>query len=1192
MPNYKRVPYKLVCRGLSLRYPPDLLPEGYYSKLNNFTARQLGGLQPRSGLTQLFDTGSGLPIHSIRRLNDPTNATFSRLIGAGTSLYDTTLVTPIDTGYSGTPLSMVPFRPNQTPRPWMYISDGQRSRKVRTDRTNYPIGIAPPTAPPVLARGVPQFNIIEQFTSTGSWSHTAGTVPNTAGAITNPARFNTTILAILYDSGSTGWASVAPTAADFNYQPGALIIFNGTEVCKIRQVFEPITSTTIGSILYDTGSTGLCSIVLADQTTGIQPDAMLQIAAAEYIRVLSVATAPDGTVSIRCSTTGTRAAGNAVTGIASFRVYTVGAFTATNTLTGNSFQSTVTTGIGYLSLDKSGAPLNEALAYPNGTGSGTSRPIQPEDYIHISLQVDNPANVVNIRIYLLTDPAFPADFSKILNGYYKDVGPTVFQSVVNSSATAFAAQQTAIQQGVINQTAQTSNVPANRSQTLPADITAGDPTGGLITDPSSTPVQDYTSTGTSAWTELNFHVSELSPIGSSQVVTLAKVTGLIVQVQVTASTVFLVSSWWIGGTYGMDSQGEQPYSLYYRYRSSSTGARSNPSPALRSPIDLQRERLVVTPTVSTDPQVDKINYFTIGGTLTDDAHLSATVPNTATPFNLDVTDAAIKVNEILRFDLFQPFPVTDIPRTGTLNVAGTSVSWVSGDTFNVNWQQGAQVFINGTPYTLYGPPASTTRLELRENGGTQTAATFLIPEATIGGTPLPAMWGPDPLTNVLFAIRSGLDGILRWSNPSDPDSASDANELEITSPSEPLQNGCMFDGRCYVWSTERLFSCYPTTSPDAKGNTVLTYAAQEVPNGKGLFPTYGYASQDSIWAVTKSGIQQLGGGALDSLTDDSLYPLFPHAGQVGSAVNGYNPVDFTQPNSLRVCPTKSRLYFIYQDTHAAYQCMMYDRSLLAPGWFPLHYAPAASFIYEEEGQNLTSVLAGGLDGTVQLLGQGSSDNGGLIFADFTTSSFDLGDPRLQKLFLDYMVDADLQGTSATLTPYVNKLQTALGSSVISGSGRQQYPLDVIQTNLALYLDIALQVQVASTVTPVFYEFEPNAVLQPYLAVNKSSPNYVSHGFTTYGHVRDGYFVYISTSPVNVTILTDLGLTYTIVLPSSGGKITKVYAPTAALKGLLFYYSATSTSAFSMFDDETIIHAKEWGSTGPYLPFKPFAGQSA
>src|SRR5437899_5451988 len=69
MPQYIRKPYKFACRGLGLRHPPDLLPDGLYPVLHNMVSRTLGTLQTREGILPLNGIVYPDPIHSIRRLN-------------------------------------------------------------------------------------------------------------------------------------------------------------------------------------------------------------------------------------------------------------------------------------------------------------------------------------------------------------------------------------------------------------------------------------------------------------------------------------------------------------------------------------------------------------------------------------------------------------------------------------------------------------------------------------------------------------------------------------------------------------------------------------------------------------------------------------------------------------------------------------------------------------------------------------------------------------------------------------------------------------------------------------------------------------------------------------------------------------------------------------------------------------------
>jgi hypothetical protein len=1015
----------------------------------------------------------------------------------------------------------------------MYLTDGTKSQKVNVARVARNHGITPPTQSATWKRAAPNQLVIDEFNAAGSWA-----VQATAGAISVVAKFGETIDAVLYDIGSTGWVLIKTTLTTPPQLPSAYAVgarvklthtADGTnEFATIRQVNKAIANTTIASIIYDTGSAGLCSIVLTDRGvdyTGLVPDAMVYLAGGttEYVRVLSISEASDGTHAFRCATVNNHAAGESVQGVYSFRVYAVNTYAsgAVDTVTGNMFQSTVAVGTGWIQLDTSAAPLN--LTNIN------NRPAQPADYIHISFKVDVPANVSRLRLYFNIGRTFPT-FSSIPDALYYEV-----------------------------------------------------------------PASQITST----WTDLFIKVSDLKSTGSSTVPnaqSLASVTGLIIEaVVVTGSVVILVNSWWIGGTYGPDSKGNVPYSVYYRYRDSTTGARSNPSPITSNALDLWRERGIATGISSTDPQVDTIDFFVIGSTLSS-PRLYASITNSSAIGNDDSTDASILIGEELAFNVFQPFPVTDLPRSGVCTVAGTSVKYVSGSPFNTSWQAGAQIIINGIPLTI-AAVHSTVFLETIENGGSASNVAFTVPEATLGGQPLRSMWGPDPITGVLFACGAAFEaGSVFWTNPDDPDTASDANTDAVTSPSEPLIAGFMYNGRSYCFSSERLFQGYPQTITNPiTGAQTLQYVFQEVPSGKGLFGFVAYAVKSAFFAISRTGIWQYGAEGLQSITDEDLYPLFPHDGQAGTAVNGYLPIDFTHPEAMRLCPTDDSLYFFYLDTSGIRRCLTYRYGI--KGWWPETYVDVLfNLIYQEEGESLETVLAGASNGRVYVLNSGLDDDGTNFPFSFTTPALDLGDSRAQKLFLDYMLDAELQDVNmpVTCTPKMDNLTIALASAIVTGPAlRAQTPVNIVQPQLTLYRNMALSVSgvTIGVPNPIFYEFQPNGLIQPFLAVNFTT-QFQSHGFIGYGHLRDSYFVWISTTDITVIIKTELGLTQTLTLPASPSGLAKRYFPLSQLKGLLFQYSAVSEAPFALFTAETIIRGKSWGSEGPFADIRPWQGQTA
>lgn len=237
-----------------------------YAYLRNARLYTEQWVLPRAGLNAVNATPfDQLPVHSIRKLSDKIAGVFPRVYGAGTKLYLNEATAALDTGFSGNPFSMFTFRPSDSPQPWMYVADGNKLRKVRSDGLLHSVGIEPPLPAPTINFGAPAFFIISDFSAIGAW--TAG---GTAGAISVVSRISTTIQQIVYDAGAVGWAGIGPTAMTDQFQKGMLILLNSgggnQEEVIVNDIIQPMPSTTIGSIVYDSGSTGLCTIQPAAAT--------------------------------------------------------------------------------------------------------------------------------------------------------------------------------------------------------------------------------------------------------------------------------------------------------------------------------------------------------------------------------------------------------------------------------------------------------------------------------------------------------------------------------------------------------------------------------------------------------------------------------------------------------------------------------------------------------------------------------------------------------------------------------------------------------------------------------------------------------------------------------------------------------------------------------------------------------------
>jgi hypothetical protein len=194
---------------------------------------------------------------------------------------------------------------------------------------------------------------------------------------------------------------------------------------------------------------------------------------------------------------------------------------------------------------------------------------------------------------------------------------------------------------------------------------------------------------------------------------------------------------------------------------------------------------------------------------------------------------------------YQPWPVLGRPISGTTaSVVGPYVV-DNGTNFLTTWAKGTPIKINGVDTTIRRV-ISTSVIEVEDSMGTQTTVSWEIPEPLITGQALPTLW---EWNNRGFACGDlNNPGILYWTNGNSLDGTQDTFYLEVTSPSEPLMNGCSYNGKNYVWSSERMFEI-----EDIGGNQ---FRSLEIPGGKGLFSRWGLCVGERIWFLSRDGIYQ------------------------------------------------------------------------------------------------------------------------------------------------------------------------------------------------------------------------------------------------------------------------------------------------------------------------------------------------
>jgi hypothetical protein len=1095
MAEYNRKPQILVKRGMNITLPGDRLTPEWFQYGENLRSYILGEWRQRPGMTALYTTADTANVYFLGRINDNSAGTFRRLVGtANGNVYvdnaSHNALSVADTGFSGKKYSAVISRPDRSTNPFLFIGSDTRNSKFSTTGARTEWGLAAPLSPPVVDTQGLSYALVDNCNAITGF--TAGGV---GGAFADTSRVNTTILAILYDAAAPNMASVIPTSAA-NINAGMFLTFNGTEETLVDEVLPTIATTTIAAINYDSGSTGPCTIVLTAPSTGLVRNAIVRLNSSEYVRVISVTEGPDGIPSFRTSTVGTFSATQAVAGAASFRCFLEATYVATNTIVADFVQFTPTAA-GLATASKTAA-LNLAVANISEGGLGVNRPIQSDDFVHVGIRGQfNFLTEVQIRFDV---DATTNDFTR--NYYFIALRQPDLQGAVARTSQAISAQQVEIQRTQIDDfvrsqlakrglelSRQQIDALGNLQRTTLDDINRALGPGFEIGQDLA-PVSLPADSGDNQWTELFLPISAFQRVGTDETRTWANVAAFQISFQTTSAVAYGIDDIWVGGTHGPDTHDLPGYNYVYRARNTTTGSVSNPSPPTRSPI-LSRRRLVkVTMPAYTDTQADVLDVFRIGGTLGDYHYIGTVTPASSSIFQDDIPDSTARRNPIVQMDRFKPWPRPDLPRTGTCNVVGTTVIRTGGDNFNVQWVRGSQIIINGKFYSIYTNPTSTTRVEINENGGTQTNVSWFMPEPLLDSQGLPAVFGPYSGAGgeFFFGVGDPLNpGFLIWTNGNDPESASDVNFLELCSPSEKLMNGCILDGIVFCFSDRRSWRILPSFTGGETGGGSSFYP-QETGMGKGVAARYGLAVGDGIYFVSHDGIYRTDGNALESLTDDSLSPLFRKDGVNTAFSAPVSAVDFTQEDEISLTYTYDGLYFNYKGLDTLRYTLYY--SFLTRGW-TVDLSPAFPIIRvarEIQATNTDFLILGCETGRVR---------------NFSTSFTDASAPIACRLWDREEIWDDIRGTkqvgdlvidvnpgSATITPTARYESNTSNDvlDVITGSVRDQHVRDINSGSGRIVRGVALDLtwNDGSAGTPRLYAWEPAGLVKAEEQVNRAT----------------------------------------------------------------------------------------------------------
>lgn len=1134
LPVYKRQKdgFQYTFGGLRTLKNADAFQPNKYPLATNIRSRTGNSIRTRPGLSFLFSTGAGATaVTDLRAYAALATDNRPRFL-ARDSLDRIWLDTGAQVGSllaGGLGVSLIPFRPAQSPNPFMYVANAADYQKFSApDATGaviqHEVGITEPQSSPDACPD--EFAVHDLGGLAGNWAN-AGT----AGAITDITRSTDTVVAMIADP-----ASVSPSVSTrysvqvgttVPYQIGELvripIVSGGLLVAPVQDVLPPVntqSTLTILSIFYFTGATGRCVIVPSQTAvsnavpqfegnnpvgTPINSQSLISTlrrgslitVGIERVYVLSVTQGPGGLIAIECSTTTAHAPGEVITGLPAivFSTIVAPASLVGQAITSIATQETNATGTGTMTILTSvvGNPFVLRSPLP-GSNLPTA---QQDDYIHTSMNVSDLTLLTEVRI--LFDVG---DGSFTQNYFYKSVRPGDLVSAVAGTQSQLAGATTAAQRNNLDESLASSDVAPtiNPSGSRTISRRLFDSSSAASTLNTS----DQTTLGASQWSEIMFPITQLTRVGSDQSKTLANCNAVRIQVVSTGSITFQWGSTWVGSGNQPDV-GESGALYFYRVRprDSRTGVVGNPSPSTRYGVAPRRQNVIISlPSAAYDSQIDTWDIFRYGGSVTEFRYV-ASVASSATAFSDNVFDDAARGGDPLDFDNFEPWPSVDLPFTGVAIIVVGTIALVAIPTgFSpLRWLPGTQIILSGTQaFTLRARPTlvsgTTYLLQFIENAGTGTAIPAQVNEPLLANQPGAYLWGPDSVGTIFSCGDALRPSTVSYSKQFIPDSAPDSYNQELCPPSEPLLGGDIVDGVSIVASSNRWWRLIP------QFNLPQRYSAVPLPWPRGLAAPFGHCTdgeQEYWWA--KDGIF---GSTSGSLTDLDLYNLFPHEGVAGENVTyagtTYFAPDYSRAGTFRLAYCDGFLYADYQDSTGTPRTLTLNlrRPLTSimvapatPAWCVDQYATPVTCHYAIE-QQAGSVLTTGTRYSILVMGNSAgivgqqsdltNDLGVPISCVVSTSEFGGGDVRTNDLYGDIFLDSLPNAPAGIIaTPTLFGAPSGPSQTIPSAAVRTQIPVSlgggVIQSYLGLRCAWTDDFSVQAQPTELFV-WQPSAIDKP------------------------------------------------------------------------------------------------------------------
>jgi len=231
--------------------------------------------------------------------------------------------------------------------------------------------------------------------------------------------------------------------------------------------------------------------------------------------------------------------------------------------------------------------------------------------------------------------------------------------------------------------------------------------------------------------------------------------------------------------------------------------------------------------------------------------------------------------------------------------------------------------------------------------------------------PLNFVWGPVGLeARVLGVGDPNRPECVYFSKPGNPDAWPPENFLEVSEPGTPMVAGCVYNNQNFAFSRERIYQLIEGYIAN------VTFTPFVTPSAHGLFTPWGLAVGPAIYFVSKDGIYETIGGQERSIVENDIKPLFPTYDTPGQDVEGYEAVDMTKPDNIRLRYHNDELYFTYTGaTTGTRQMLVYD--ILKKRWRAGRFSAGISEVYSQP--DITSSLLLGTDGGAYYSAGGNFD---------------------------------------------------------------------------------------------------------------------------------------------------------------------------------------------------------------------------